>query len=167
VIDAVRNGKEHSGWINCDRLIWLFVPKYLHPEKLPLDDGDERLVRYFGQSSNEFSSSPITLVADAYDRFGVMGVFGSHLFFGFCLIALGRLVLLFRHPLLVIILVACFARLSLRLYPQSVLGFFQATFYAFGRDTIIICVMFLVSSLCLKWLKATRLKGTGWNSLYQ
>jgi hypothetical protein len=143
VIDGVSRTSIHSGLINMERLEFLFIPKVIGKSKLPLDDGDERLVMDYGVRSDEFSSSPLTLVADSYDRFGVVGVVVFHIFVGICLVVVARVIMLCKYDVLRIIWMGCFARIALRLYPSSDLGFIQAVFYGFPRDAVIIASVFL------------------------
>jgi hypothetical protein len=57
-----------------------------------------------------------------------------------------------RHDLFVIVLLICFAKAALRLYPMSVLGFMHMTCYSFVRDALMISTLF-----ALGWLVAIAL----------
>lgn len=144
VIDKAYLNGPSFGWANFDRLPYTFVPQFLYPGKLPLNDGWERLVLYHGYNDSTFASCPMTIIADTYERFGIPGVLGFHIVIGIVLVFLNRLVLLLQWKLLAVLLIVCFAKASLRIYAESFLGFVSATFYGFLRDTIIISLIFFV-----------------------
>jgi hypothetical protein len=144
VIDDDTDSDTRFGWLNFDRLPFLFVPQFVYPEKLPLTDGFERLVKFHGYQYSDYTSSPLTFLADAYERFGVTGVIGFHFAAGMILVWLGRLVLMARWQLLGAMLLVCFAKAALGFYAVSVLEFVSATFYGFLRDTVVITLIFTV-----------------------
>jgi hypothetical protein len=144
VIDSVTESKTHLGWIDFERVPFVLVPQFIYPEKLSLNDGPERLIRYHGYRANDYSAAPLTILADAYERFGVTGVIAFHLAIGIILVFAGRLVLSVRSELLAVILLVCFAKSALRLYSASVLQFISATSYAYLRDALVISSLFVV-----------------------
>lgn len=144
VIDDDSDDNTRLGWINFNRLPFLFVPQFLYPAKIPVPDGWERLVKFHGYEDSTFTSSPLTLLADAYERFGVTGVIGFHFAAGMILVLVGRLVLVVRWQLVGVLLLVCFARAALSLYAAAVLDFINAIFYGFLRDTVVITCLFAV-----------------------
>jgi hypothetical protein len=144
VIDDDIESNARVGWLNFDRLPFLFVPQFMYPAKIPVQDGTERLIMDHGFRDDSFSSSPFTFLADTYERFGIKGVIGFHFAAGMILLFMGRLVLATRWQLLGVLLLVCFAKAALRLYPLSVLEFINAIFYGFLRDTVVIACIFVV-----------------------
>jgi hypothetical protein len=132
------------GWLDFGRIPFVFVPQFVYPAKLPLSDGMERLVRFHGYQDNDYSGSPLTILADAYERFGATGVVGFHFAVGMILVLVGRLALSVRWQLLGVILLVCFAKAALRLYSASVLQFVSATCYGFLRDALVISSLFAI-----------------------
>jgi hypothetical protein len=144
VIDDDTDDNTRLGWINFDRLPFLFVPQFLHPAKLPLTDGNERLVNFHGYQYSTFTASPLTFLADAYERFGIPGVIGFHFAAGMILVLVGRLVLMARWQLLGVLLLVSFAEGATGLNGCSVLEFVSAVFYGFLRNTVVITCIFAV-----------------------
>jgi hypothetical protein len=144
VIDDVTESRAYVGWLDFDRVLLVFVPQFIYPEKLPLNDGQERLVSLHGYQYSGYTASPLTILADAYERFGAAGVAGFHVAAGMFLVLIGRLLLSARRELLGVILLVCFARAALSLYSTSVLQFVSATLYGSVRDGLVISGLFAV-----------------------
>lgn len=144
VIDEDTDTDMRLGWINFNRLSLLFVPQFLYPSKVPVQDSWERLVKFHGFAFSEYTSSPLTFLADSYERFGIPGVIGFHIAAGMILVLVGRLVLMVKWQLLGVLLLVCFAKGALRLYVTAVLEFVSVVFYGFLRDAVVITVLFAV-----------------------
>jgi uncharacterized membrane protein len=141
VIDKVTETGNYVGFINVDRLLFVFVPQFAYPEKKPLDDSNERLVEY-GYIATDHTSTPLTLLADSYERFGVVGVAFFHVLAGALLCCAGILILRIRERILALILLICCARAALLMYPVSSLGFFHMLLYALMRDIVVISSLY-------------------------
>jgi hypothetical protein len=144
VIDDVADNNTHLGWLNFDRLPFLFVPKFVYPSKVQVQDGWERLIKFHGYQDNDFSAAPLTLLADSYERFGITGVIGFHFAAGMLLVLVARLVLVVRWRLLGVIFLGCFTLDALGLYVASVLEFISAISYEFCRDALVITCIFVI-----------------------
>jgi hypothetical protein len=147
VIDNVSQTGKRVYLLNGERLFFVLVPRFIDPQKKVLNDGNERLVTDYGFPESDFTASPITLIADAYERFGFGGVAAFHLMAGALLAYLGQWVCRPRSTLFVLILVVCFARSALLLYPESNLGFFNIVIYSFARDLILISGLYYIASM--------------------
>ena len=141
--DDIADGT-HVGWLNFDRLPFIFVPQFLYPAKLPLADGWERLTKDHGYVYSNMTACPFTFLADSYERFGIPGVIGFHFAAGFILVCIGRLILAIRWRLLSLLILVNFAKAALLIYSASVLEFINAVFYSFLRDTLIIGIIFVI-----------------------
>jgi hypothetical protein len=144
VIDTAAETGDRVGWLHFERLAFLYLPKFVCPDKLPLDDGWERLVESHGYESNDFSSFPITFLADAYERFGLPGVLACHVAAGALLVFLARLLLAIRSPQLCALVMSCAVASAVRLYPLSVLGFISVCLYGLARDAVVISTVFML-----------------------
>jgi hypothetical protein len=142
VIDNVAETGHRIGFLNTERLLFVFVPQFVYPKKKPLDDGNERLTSDYGYAVTEFSSTPLTLLADSYERFGIAGVAVFHLLAGALLCIVGNLIFRVRERILALILLICCARATLLTYPFSTLGFFHFLFYGLARDILAISFLY-------------------------
>lgn len=147
VMDDTTESNTRLGWLDFDRLQFLYTPRFLYPDKPALNDGWERLVRFHGYADNDYSSAPLTILADAYERFGAPGVVLFHFAAGVILVFIGRLVLALRWDVLKLVLLVCFGKAALRLYAASVLQFVSITCYSFVRDALIISSIFSLGCL--------------------
>jgi hypothetical protein len=148
VIDDNTDSNRSWGWSNFDRLMFLFVPQFAYPAKLPVSDSAERLISLHGVYFDDFTATPLPFLADAYERFGTIGVIGFHFAAGMILVLVGRLVLAARWQLLGVLLLVDFAKAAQFLYDSSVLEFIVAVFYGFLRDTVVIASLFAVDGIC-------------------
>jgi hypothetical protein len=146
VIDHVTESGKRVYFLHAERLLYVLVPRFLYPQKAALNDGNERLVTDYGFIESEFTSAPMTLIADAYERFGDIGVAIFHLLAGVLLAYIGKWVCRIKSTLLVLILIGCFARSALLLYPESNLGFFNILVYSFLRDLLLIGGLYVFGS---------------------
>ena len=144
VIDDNTDSDIHWGWANFDRVMWVFVPQFAYPAKLPLTDTAERLISFHGIYFDDFTANPLTFLADAYERFGIIGVIGFHFAAGMILVLVGRLVLAAKLQLLGVLLLVDFWKATLLIYESSALEFINAVFYGFLRDTVVITIIFAV-----------------------
>lgn len=144
VIDDDTDSDIHWGWANFDRLMFVFVPQFAYPAKLPVTDSAERLVNFHGYQYSAYTAWPLTFLADAYERFGIPGVIGFHFAAGIILVLVGPLLLAARWQLLGVMLMVCFAKTAETLSGASVLEFLNAIFYGFLRDTIVIASIFAI-----------------------
>jgi hypothetical protein len=144
VIDAVANSGRRVGFMNFERLQYLFVPKFIMPEKRNLSDGNERLVLDYGYYDSDFTANPLTLIADSYERGGVLFVSIYHLLLGAVLGALAWVVSRARFGLFQLALFVSLSRGLITLYSESVLGSFHVILYGAVRDFIILSVAFSV-----------------------
>jgi hypothetical protein len=145
VIDGVVSGSRHVGFVNLDRIVLLFVPKFLLPggEKI-YDDAAERLEKY-GIYSKFGAASPITLMADAFERWGFLGIGVFSSLTSFYLTRLAEFVSKIKilNPNFGIILLTFYSFYSMRIYSTSVLGLVSLMTYSLFRDAILLAVFFL------------------------
>lgn len=147
VIDDVYKTGEYLGFINVDRVLYLYLPKFIYPNKPSLDDGWERLIAFHGFKDNKYSTAPITFLADGFERGGYCGVFFISLVYGMLFVALGRLVLLLPDPCLRSVLIVHFAVSGLRVYSFSALGTLNFLLYFFPKDALMITALMMASRL--------------------
>jgi hypothetical protein len=153
VIDHVAETGHHVGFLNSERLLYVFVPQFAYPAKKPLDDSNERLALDYGYAVNEYTSAPLTLLADSYERFGVVGVVVFHLLAGALLGAVGALIFRIRERILALVLLICCARAALLMYPVSTLGFFHMLLYGLLRDVVVISLLYGSALFLIKTLR--------------
>lgn len=146
VIDAVADGKQHIGFKNFERIITGLIPKIIYPNKLPLEDGPERLVEY-GLNISDFNSIPLTFMADAFERGGYLSVFAIALIASFLFTKIGIFISRFKNFLFKSCLIVHLTMLSLRLYTATVLGSIFTLAYLSFRDFLIITLIFFFSKL--------------------
>lgn len=155
VIDEVAATSKSIGFRNFERLSTFFFPKIIIGEKLPPDDGNERLKDEYGLVVNKFTSAPITFMADAFERGGYIAVFFASLILSFWLTLVGGFIYNFKDPLIKSPLIGALSVTSLQLYPSSVLGSISLVTYGFTRDillivTTLLTIKFLVKKLTYK-----------------
>lgn len=147
VIDNTSQDIQYAGFVNFDRLSYLYTPKFLDESKPSIDDGAERLYTTYNVPFSEYSSSPITLLADSFARWGYFGVFVVSLIISFILLLVGNVFFRLKNKLLGAILLIYFSSIALRFYALSVLGSINAIAYIFPRDFIIIVLVVLIISV--------------------
>ena len=150
VIDAVANSGKRVGFMNFERLQYLFVPKFIMPEKRNLNDGNERLVLDYGFYDSDFTANPITLIADAYERGGPLFVTAYHFVLGAVLSALAFVISKLKSKLLQMAVFVSLARGLITLYSDSVLGSFHILLYATARDFIMLVVCFAIIRIAIR-----------------
>jgi hypothetical protein len=141
VVDAIDEGKEFAGAQHAERLALLFVPRIFVPDKLSLDDGPEVLANEYGVNVTEYTSAPITFMADAYRRGGLPAVIISGLVAGLWLSLVGRWISRLSQSLAVLCSVLLSIYVFRLLYTTSVLGFISAATYGLGRDLLVVLVI--------------------------
>lgn len=141
VIEGSRES-ERAGFENFDRLRHLFVPAFLAPDKLPLDDGPEVLRDDFGLDVTDHKSLPITLLADCYRRWGEAGVLLGGAVVPLLIMFTVWATYQIRNPLLFSVAISQLILQCTRLYPFSALGLIGYLSYTYGRN-LIICGMIL------------------------
>ncbi len=146
VIDSTVQGMPYAGFINFDRLRYLYTPKFIDKNKPPMDDSSERLFTEYNVPYSEFTSSPITLLADSFARWGYTGVFVTALILSFILSFVGRAFYSIKNKLWSAVLIIYFASVALRLYALSVLGNINVIAYILPRDIVIIIIVMLIIS---------------------
>jgi hypothetical protein len=144
VIDHVAETGKRVCFLNVERLPFVLVPHFIYPQKASLNDGNQRMVSDYGYLDSEFTAVPMTQIADAYERFGFVGVALFHLMAGAILAYLGLWVCRPKSTLLVALLIGRFSYVALRLYAESNLGFFDVVIYSFLRDLLIIGALYFV-----------------------
>jgi hypothetical protein len=137
VIDQTALTQQFAGFESFDRLQYLFVPQALAPEKLPLSDGKEILIRQFGYVLGPTTGVPITLVADAYRRGGPLWVACVGLALGMALRLLPRLTVLLVGPELALIPLVLFATMVISLPSESVLGTISVLSYHWLKQVLV------------------------------
>jgi|GEM_PF-1769749 len=142
VIDHVTDTQDYVGLMNLDRLIYLYVPKFVMPDKPSMDDGFERLVERHGFEYNPFSSAPITLMADSYERGGYIATFFISLFISVFLVLYARSFWLIPEPVLRAIFMVHFTVSCLRLYSFSLLGILTLLLYYLPKDFLFIFLIY-------------------------
>ncbi|MBD2245410.1 hypothetical protein [Nostoc sp. FACHB-888] len=150
VIDAVTDRQKYIGLQNFERITSIFIPKFITGEKLPLDDGSERLRDNYGVNITEFTSAPITFMADSFERGGYLMVFFASLILSFWLTCVGSFLSLIKQPLLKPALLCSFSFVSLRLYTPSILGVISTVSYSFLRDFILISLLISIIKFSVK-----------------
>ncbi|MGB3204742.1 MAG: hypothetical protein WBB28_07145 [Crinalium sp.] len=138
VIDNVAENHQYIGFENFERIGNIFIPKFITGDKVPLDDGGERLRDNYGVYVNEFTVKPITFMADCFERGGYMAVFISSVLLSTLLTTIGNLIYKLKDDMLKLILNISLSYGGLRIYAFSVLGTVNLIFYQFLRDTILI-----------------------------
>lgn len=146
VIDNVGEAKTYAGFINFDRISYLYTPKFIDEDKPSLDDGPERLYLDYNVPFDEFTSSPITLLADSYARWGYVGVFAIPFILSFLLATIGRILYSLQNKLLGIFLIFYFMSICFSMYTMSILGLINMLFYIFIRDFLVISLVILVTT---------------------
>jgi hypothetical protein len=137
VVDGIQEGDPLAGVEHFDRLPFLFLPKLVARDKQGLEDGPEVLARDYGVPITDFTSTPITFLADAYRRASIAGVAIAGFIAGWWLSILG--VWLQRLSRSVAVLATTLISVQiLRLYTASVLGFVSASTYGLVRDLFIL-----------------------------
>ncbi|MCW5318905.1 hypothetical protein GTQ43_36255 [Nostoc sp. KVJ3] len=145
VIDGVVDSQRYIGFQNFERIFSIFIPKFVMGEKLPLDDGAERLRDNYGVNITEFTSAPITFMADSFERGGYLMVFFASLILSCWLTCVGRFLSFIKQPLLKSALLCSFSFVCLRLYTPSILGVISTVTYSLLRDFILInLLVFLI-----------------------
>jgi hypothetical protein len=150
VIDAVADRQKYIGLQNFERIASIFIPKFITGEKLPLDDGPERLRDNYGVNITEFTSAPITFMADSFERGGYLMVFFASLILSFWLTCIGRFLSFIKQPLLKPALLCSFFFVSLRLYTPSTLGVISMVTYTLLRDFILISLLVFLINFSVK-----------------
>lgn len=150
VIDAVADSQRYIGLQNFERIASIFIPKFITGEKLPLDDGSERLRDNYSVNITEFTSAPITFMADSFERGGYLMVFFASLILSFWLTCVGSFLNLIKQPLLKPALLCSFSFVSLRLYTPSILGVISTVSYSFLRDFILISLLISLINFSVK-----------------
>lgn len=152
VIDQVVEREQYIGFKNFERVKFIFLPKFLiGGEKLSPDDGPERLRDNYGINITEFTSAPITFMADSFERGGYIAVFMGSLILSFWLSCVGRIITnnvndyLFKR-----VLIISYAYQGLRLYVPSILGVTSKVSYEFVRDGILIFLLMLAIKIINK-----------------
>lgn len=153
VIDNVADTGRHVGFLNYDRLLFIFIPKFVYAGKKPLDDSNERLRDDYGYATNEYTSAPLTLLADSFERFGYWGVAVVHFIAGLLLSVIGVFIIRMRERVLALILMVCCARSILLVYTVSTLGFLHILLYGLFRDIVIISLIYYMGKFMLKSLR--------------
>ena len=156
VIDNVAETGSRVGFVNFERLLFVLVPRFAYPGKEPLNDGNERLAADYGYAISEYSSAPFPLLADSYERFGVLGVAFFHFFVGAFLGISGVLLCRVRERVLSLLLLICMGRTALLLYPIPVLGIIHLVFYGFLRDVLLVSLLYYSAIHLTKFLKSSR-----------
>jgi len=150
VIDAVADRQKYIGLQNFERIASIFIPKFITGEKLSLDDGSERLRDNYGVNITEFTSAPITFMADSFERGGYLMVFFASLILSFWLTCVGSFLSLIKQPLLKPALLCSFSFVCLRLYTPSILGVISTVTYSFLRDFILISLLISLIDFSVK-----------------
>ena len=145
VVDGVAEGRDLAGLENFERFWFVFLPKLVAPNKRPLDDGPEILSRDYDVLVNEYTSAPITFLADAYRRGGWLAVALAGVIAGAWLALLGDWIRRLSRSV-AILGVVLLSLNALRLYPVSVLGFASSTSYAFARDLLMVWAIAAISA---------------------
>ena len=153
VIDqTVATGKFYH-FENYERLFFMYVPAIIADnQKQTLDDGPEALKNHYGYTSiNKFQSLPITLLADCYRRFGVLGCFVFPFILSVMLIFISK----YLNPkkgttIFFICLYVQLLLISIRLYPFSFFGALGMLMYHFLRTGVVCYISMYVSDFAFR-----------------
>ncbi|MFZ5806619.1 MAG: hypothetical protein ACOY3I_05395 [Verrucomicrobiota bacterium] len=149
VIDDVVESRHYVGFKNFDRLLFLFLPRFIVPEKKAMDEGYERLVEDHRFKYNPFSSAPMTLLADSFERGGYLAVFLISLTLTFLLTLLGRLLTQIPDSCLRILIISHFTVACMRIYSFSALECVNFLTYIFLKEAIILGGILMLGRLFL------------------
>ena len=138
VIDRVTENQRFIGFQNFERLLKIFLPKFIFGEKPSANDGPERLQNTYGWPINRFSSAPITLLAGTFERGGYWATFIASFILAFWLTLLGRGLKKIPNGTFRALLLIFFAYICFRLFSFSLMGAVRQVTYVFLRDAILL-----------------------------
>ncbi|MFD2935335.1 hypothetical protein [Spirosoma flavum] len=143
VIDYTMSGRyEYFYFDNFSRLITIPIPAFL-VRKGNNDDGPETLEAYYGYELSDFHSVPITWLADAFRRFGFLGVPIISLLFYVIFWLLSKLVYSLmaaptHHRVVIFLLLSSILIRIFRLPPASLLGAFSFFLYDLPKTYLLL-----------------------------
>ncbi len=134
-----------AGWTLEDfrQVIFAWVPKVLFPEK-GVGYGRDIMVNYGLTPSND--NNPVTVLTDAFRRFGVLGVLGIYFFMGVASTFVAHK-LLPRWGVLGLVFVLYFGLLHLTIYSSEVLEVFKLYIYRLPSSALVIYVILRLSGI--------------------
>jgi len=142
----VENGNvKLVGWTLEDtkQVLLAWVPKVFFPEK-GMGYGRDIMVYYGLSPSND--NRPVTLLADAFRRFGLAGVLGIYFFMGIASTIVAHR-LMPHWGEMGLILVLYFGLLHLTIYSSEVLEVFKLYFYRLPSSALVIIIFLRISGI--------------------
>ncbi|HKP62020.1 MAG TPA: hypothetical protein VJV78_35050 [Polyangiales bacterium] len=141
VIDETVWSQRYAGFENFERLLTLLLPKAVAPDKLPINDSSEVLMRDYGFKLSRSFAVPITLLADAYRRGGAIWVGLLGLCAGVFMRLLLRWTMLLLGPDLGV-MCSCSLIISFGSeYMNSVLGFLNTMSYTWLKQLVLFAIL--------------------------
>ena len=145
VVDDVVESRRYVGMVNFDRIPSFFVPKFINPNKKEGDDAWDRLIANHGFVYDPYSSPPLSVLADAFERFGVEGVAGFTAMLAITLLLTNALILRYSDPMLRFAVLSSLLSQALLVAQKTVLGTLQVFSYALLRETIIFATLLFIA----------------------
>jgi hypothetical protein len=137
VIDQTEHTGHFVGFEGVEALAYVFVPRFIAPDKPTIDDANVILERDFGYQLWE-TRVPLTLIGDAYRRGGPIWVLVTGLIAGVVLRVLARVVLVSVGLDFGVMALALCTMICFRAYTESVFSFASLIVYMCAKQIILV-----------------------------